>query len=141
MKKSEDYLSEEELTFIKAYYHNIKRLNNPLFPCNIEEDPKTKVCYLEIPSSNFIFYTELLACHQLYGNGYCWLGIVEQLLEKTAPFLKKTIIIDAEGDAFYARSPYKQDIQMMAQLIHYLCKDKKRFDTFLEEIDKERIDA
>ena len=94
---------------------------------------------ISFPETEFFF--ELLTEYELYGNGYCWEGLVEQLLEQDMPEIFDSIItFDAEADNCLILFTNEASLKRVAQHINHVCTDEKRFRGFLQEIDRDRID-
>jgi hypothetical protein len=109
------------------------------FPFQLSSDDGQHL--LMITSGEAMFFFELLARHGLYGNGPCWEGIIEQILERDFPQLLDEAAFDSEADACLVYFPSVRDQKKVARHLHEICLDEPRFEQYLQSLDKDRIDA
>ena len=96
---------------------------------------------VQITAISGMYFLELFDQHQLYGNGYCWAGIVEQLVDKENAKLLEKITIDAEADVCFISCPDKQSMTELAQIIHDFCSTKDKMIKVLKNINKSKMDC
>ena len=85
-------------------------------------------------------YSDLFAKHGYEGNGYCWTGMIEQLLEQKAPELLKKLEFEPEKGAFYAYAKSDADRQQFIQIISPVFSNLKTLEDFIKSADHSRID-
>lgn len=129
-----------EIQYAKDYIEKNKERYNATeyFPCEIDSLEGSH--QVTIDSSNGLFFFEIFAEYGLYGNGYCWEGVIQQILEKDMPQLLERTEFDSEGDAFVAYFESKKDQKRLAKHIHDICIDKSKLESYLKNIDRDRID-
>ena len=113
-------------------------LLNKFFPCELANYDGVNRVTISSPDS--FFFTEALAKHNLYGNGYCWEGIIQQILEKENANLLNNISFESEADTFVAYLDTLDNQLLFADFIHQICRNPQLFDSYLLTIDKSRID-
>jgi hypothetical protein len=85
-------------------------------------------------------YYDLFKKHGYEGNGYCWAGLIEQILEKQAPDLLKKIVFDPEAGAFYAKAENDAARQQFIQIISPVFSNLKTLEDHIKSADRSRID-
>ena len=130
---------ERELQYAKEYSkeNNNKYNTTEYFPLQISDE--NEIYSLMITSDEGMFFFELLADYGLYGNGPCWEGIIQQILEKDMPELLDTIEFDSEADACLLHFESKRDSKRVAKHLHEICINNSILEQYLKSIDK-RID-
>jgi len=84
-----------------------------------------------INTKDSIFFFDILDEYELYSNGPCWEGIVEQILEKDIPEALHNVDFDSEADTFLMRF-YDEDMQLkVAKHIHIICADESKLREYL----------
>lgn len=111
----------------------------PYFPA--ETSSNEQFYSVQITALSGMFFTDEFDQHDLYGNGYCWAGIVEQLLEQKNPGLLKKVKFDPEADVGFMSCPDEETMNELAKTIHEFCSTKEKFLKVLESIDKSRLDC
>ncbi|MDJ1505383.1 Imm51 family immunity protein [Xanthocytophaga agilis] len=110
-----------------------------LFPCVLHYYEDTYS--IELSSTDTHFFFDLLEEYELYGNGPCWEGLIEQILERDMPDILPLVDFDSEADACLLILPSEEIQHKIANHLHVIFTNETRFREYLQSIDKDRIDA
>lgn len=86
-------------------------------------------------------YFELFEKHGYYGNGYCWLGHIRQILEKENPALLKKSVLDGESDYFFATFKNVETFNAAMKILDPIFQDYDILEKYIIAADRDRIDA
>lgn len=129
-QESFDKMAEE----MKALYAQM-----PFFPAQINQ--RENFYSVRITFDVGTFYAEEFRKQGLYGNGYCWAGIIEQLIAKKQSKLLGKINFDPEADTCFIACDDENTMNELANFIHKELGDKKKFNAIIQQIDKSRLDC
>ena len=111
------------------------------YPFEISDSNGHYLIKAEIESPElFIKYAELFEKFELSGNGYCWAGLITQILEKIDPTLLKHIEFDAEAGAFFANADSKENQIKFVELLSPIFSDLPTLEEYLEDADHSQLD-
>lgn len=96
---------------------------------------------VQITALSGMFFTEEFEQHDLYGNGYCWEGIVEQLLEQKNRGLLSRVTFDSEADVCFISCPDEATMSELAKTVHEFLSTKEKLVEVLKSINKSRLDC
>ncbi|MEJ1239703.1 Imm51 family immunity protein [Chryseolinea sp. T2] len=111
----------------------------PYFPAQVSAD--AQFFSVQITATSSMFFTDEFDQHGLYGNGYCWAGIVEQLLEENNPALLKKVTLDPEADTCFISCPNEEVMNELAKALHESFSTKEKMLNVLKSADKSRLDC
>lgn len=87
----------------------------------------------------FAEYQPIFDQYGLSGNGYCWEGIITQILLQQKPTLLNHIDFDPEAGGFYAYADSPQSQREFATFLSDIFKDHAQLHKYLKTIDKSLI--
>lgn len=137
MEEMERQESEGFKQMAEANSNNFNKM--PYFPA--EASSNGQYYSVQITAISGMFFTDEFEQHDLYGNGYCWEGVIEQVLEQKNPGLLKRIKFDPEADTCFISCPDEGTMNELAKTIHEFCSTKEKMLKVLESIDKSRLDC
>ena len=111
----------------------------PYFPAEVSS--AAQFYSVQITATSGMFFTDEFDQHGLYGNGYCWAGIVEQLLEEKNPALLKKVTLDPEADTCFISCPNEEVMNELAKMLHESFSTKEKLLDVLKSIDKSLLDC
>ncbi len=79
--------------------------------------------------------------YDLYGNGYCWSSIVEQLMLEKTTNLTNRVRFDPEADVCTIVCPNKKAMFAVADFIHRHLGDSKGFQAAMATVDRSKLDC
>jgi hypothetical protein len=85
-------------------------------------------------------YTDFFQKNGYEGNGPCWEGHVEQILEKTNRDLLEHLEFDSEAGGFYAFADSKENQIKIAEIISPIFSDMNKLEEWVKKADRARID-
>jgi len=111
----------------------------PFFPAQINQSEN--FYSVQITADVGAFFAKEFGKHGLYGNGYCWEGIVEQLIEKKQKELLSKINFDAEADTCFISCDDENSMNELAKFINSELSTKEKFSQVILLIDKSKLDC
>ncbi|HRZ78980.1 MAG TPA: Imm51 family immunity protein [bacterium] len=85
-------------------------------------------------------YYPLFEKYNIEGNGYAWEGMIKQILEKMKPELIEHLEFDSEGSSFCVYSDSEKVQKEFVKTIAPIFSDIQKFENWLKEIDKKKLD-
>lgn len=132
-KQEQEYLSQVA-EMMKAKYGKM-----PFFPAQIKQGENFYA--VQITADVGAFYVEEFRKHGLYGNGYCWEGIIEQLIAKKQKSLLSKISFDAEAGTCFISCNDESSMKELAKFINSELSSKEKFNVVILAIDKSKLDC
>jgi len=134
-------LEKQEQEYLSQMAEKMKEqfAKMPFFPAQIKQGEN--FYSVQITSNVGAFYAKEFENHGLYGNGYCWEGIVEQLIEKKQIELLSKINFDAEADTCFISCDDESSMKELARFINSELSTKEKFGQVILSIDKAKLDC
>jgi len=85
-------------------------------------------------------YNPIFEKYQLSGNGYCWEGLIKQILQKENPTLIPHLQFDPEAGGFYVFADSEKTQRQFAELISKIFSDIPKLEQYLKTADRKSID-
>lgn len=85
-------------------------------------------------------YYNLFKKYGYNGNGYCWEGHIQQILEKKDRQLLKHIDFDSEAGMFAADADSKEAQQKFVEILSPIFSDLNVLSKWVKKADRSRID-
>lgn len=137
---SEEMQNQEREEFKKIAEANAEAYAKmPYFPAEIFSQEQHYS--VQITATSGMFFTDEFAKYDLYGNGYCWEGIIEQLIGQKNPSLLNRVDFDSEADVCFISCSDEVSMNELAEIIHSFCSTKEKFLALLESIDTDELDC
>ncbi|MEM6964110.1 MAG: Imm51 family immunity protein [Bacteroidota bacterium] len=133
-EKQEQEHQSQMAEMMKAQYAKM-----PFFPAQIIQGEN--FYSVQIIADVGAFYASEFGKYGLYGNGYCWEGIVEQLVAKKQKALLSKISFDAEADTCFIACKDKNSMEELARFINRELSSKAKFNEVIQSIDKSELDC
>ena len=132
-KQEQEYLSQAAEKMKKQF------TEMPFFPAQINQGEN--FYSVQITADVGAFYAKEFGKHGLYGNGYCWEGVVEQLIEKKQKELLSKINFDAEADTCFISCDNENSMKKLATFINSELSTKEKLRQAILSIDKSKLDC
>lgn len=113
----------------------------PFFPAETIIVPEQNHYAVQITAGTGAFFEREFAKEDLYGNGYCWAGIIEQLIASKNPRLHSKITFDPEADTCFMQCVDEATANELAKTIHEYCSTREKLADLLDSVDKGSLDC
>lgn len=112
------------------------------YPFNIYKDGSYMVC-LEIGRDPKVFnsYQPIFDKYDYNGSGNDWAALVYLIIKKENPELIKQVQFDPEGGGFYLFADSEKTQRQVATIMTKAFGDTTKFEEFLKNADKEKIES
>ena len=130
---------ETQVDSAKESKTKAKKINS--FPFNVSSNGGQFLITVDTEGSElYPKYFQFFNKYGYSGNGYCWEGLIKQILEKLNPELLKHIDFDPEAGAFFASADSKENQTKFIELLSPIFADFNKLEKYVSKADRSRID-
>lgn len=112
------------------------------FPFNIHDLGNQQYEIIAVLEDHDLFpkYYDLFGKHGYEGNGPCWEGHIEQILERLSPELLSVLDFDSEAGTFRVVVPSEKSKEAFISLLTPIFSNLATLEKWIGEADRDRID-
>lgn len=134
LQKQEQLMFEQMAKQMEAQFTGMR-----YFPASIKSTDDFFA--VEITADIGIYFTKEFNDFNLYPSGYCWEGIIKQLISKYLPNLIEQTSFDSEADTCFINCEDENTMKELALFINEKLSDKDKFVDEMSNIDLSNIDS
>jgi len=114
--------------------------NAPYFPFELNKIEGGYAIIAQLESDRlYPLYYDFFKKHGYEGNGYCWEGHIEQILEKLDEDLLEELDFDPEAASFYVYADSKKAQKKFVKLLAPIFYDLEKLEIWVKRAELDRI--
>ena len=132
---------QEEQAYFRQMANRMKAqfAQMPYFPAQLVQTEVSQS--VQITAEVSAFYAKVFQRYELYGNGYCWESIIQQLIAQRRPDWMAKLDFDAEAEVCLILGQDETTVMQLAEFLHDNLATTAQFEAVLRSIDTDRLDC